>query len=177
MTIAEDIVSTALTLDGVGAGTNKAEFLRVLGLSDPWVRHALAPPGRDQISCCGLVAEGVLRLAGVPVPSAWVPYAPRRATEYAIARADRWARQTGCRLVGVEPEPGDYVCIGSSIRTHALIAIRWEHNVDGTPALVSIDGGMQDDRGLQCVKLKRRVWHAGCLGDRRVNWIIRCGAA
>lgn len=173
----EKLVEIASSYDGCGAGSDPERFVELMGLDGAWRKASLKPyiPSKKQgISTCGLVSEGLLYMAGLPVPAAWRPYAPLRAVEHAIARAQQWAISTG-RLRHGRPEIGSYVCIGAGLHTHALLVTGYARNDDGSEALLSIDGGMCDDRGLQCIKAKRRGLDGGMLGDRRINWSISTG--
>ena len=186
------IVKLASWAVGAGASNRRDDFVSILGptagnwdLDRPFgirkkensVAYQKAPRKAQLqtqgVSTCGLVAEGLWRLAGVAVPEDWAPYAPKRAIQYAIARADMFARACGARqLPGMDlrPKPGDYLCIGSGIWTHVCTVVDWEDDI-----CITVDGGQVDTHGLQCVKRWRRHWEAGkqpFLNDRVVDWWV-----
>lgn len=141
-----------------------------------WERELAYPFGNGRgVSTCGLVAEGIWHAAGIDVPSSWRPYAPKREVEKAIARAIQWASAHGAVVLpipGETPSIGDYVVIGTGLRTHALTCMIVEGGI-----ITSIDGGQVAKNGLQTIKLCERDWlDAGegliQVGDRAVQcWI------
>lgn len=130
----------------------------------------------EGVSTCGLVAEGIWRRAGVDAP--WLLTDYGRGGRYdSITRAMDLAQRLRPRSAwhlprdGQRPQPGDYVVIGSALRTHALTVVAWEGDT-----LVSVDGGQTGTRGLQAIHLCRRPWlstggHATLGGPQVVGWV------
>jgi hypothetical protein len=174
---------------GCGAADRRVEFEALLGptigrwdLERPFSCRRL-PDGRYQtqgVSTCGLVAEGLWRLAGVRTPPSWDVYAPTCDAQRAIARARIFGRENNAVIkpeVGADmrPEPGDYLCLGIALGEHVCTVVGWEDSPSGEPVCVTVDGGQVDQSRLQTVALRRRVWSSApmpSLGTRPVNWWV-----
>jgi peptidoglycan hydrolase-like protein with peptidoglycan-binding domain len=173
----QTVVANARSLDGLEAANpaHRSRWIEILGpissywdLDRPFEVHTDSN-GRYQtrgVSTCGLVAEGIWRRMRVDLPDLYANYQPGTA----ISRAVGYARKVGAWVSpsgSNRPGPGDYVVIGSQLRTHALTCIAWEGDT-----LVSIDGGQVGTRNLQAIRECRRRWIQGrgsaMLGDRKV---------
>lgn len=119
------------------------------------------------VSSCGLVAVGILRMAGMPLPFTgpywrWPP--PYTGLDV-VSALSRLGQIAACvRAPGAMPVPGDMVCIGSSLSTHVFTVVDW----DGS-TMISVDGGQIDDTAhgyMQRVKVCRRGW------PRQIVWCI-----
>jgi hypothetical protein len=117
------------------------------------------------ISTCGLVAEGILRKLGCPVPAFHRPYvfgsSIRRTIEAAQARGN-WCTDGA-------PELGDLVVLGPGGNPHALTVV----GIDGD-TYESVDGGQTDSHGLQAVRFRSRRLLNGQLGGRVVLGWASC---
>jgi hypothetical protein len=173
--IRDRIVSAALEVADYRAACDEAQFRELLGTPPRGATWDLARPYRfvrldsggfrtEGTSCCGLVAVGILRRAGIALPFVgdywrW----PGFEGLDVVSALSKLGLDAGARKTG-RPEAGDVVCIGSSLSTHVFCCIGWEGEV-----CVSVDGGQVDDtahRYLQRVRVCRRPW------PRPVVWVI-----
>ena len=172
--IRKAIVANALSVVDVQAADSTRPILEELlgpvkgrwDLDRPfWVWQEGGKWRTQGVSTCGLVGEGLWRRVQVDAPWLTVDYVFGQAIARAIAFAqwcDAWVRPGDGRV----PRPGDYVVIGSGLRTHALTCVGWEGDT-----LVSVDGGQVGARGLQAIHLCRRPWKDDVVGGRKiVGW-------
>ena len=169
------ILELAMWATGLDASTHAVALAHLCGPGAWDLERPFRVRGErtEGVSTCGVVAEGLWRLAGVDCPELLRAYVPGTA----IARAIRFARAHGAwasptMWADLRPEPGDYVVIGSGMGTHALTCVGWDDD-----ELLSVDGGQTDEHGLQAVRERRRTWRprdgVPLLDDRRViGWAI-----
>ena len=108
-----------------------------------------------RISTCALVARGIWRRTQIDMPALYNNYVFGTAISAEINFAQKlkpysaWVSPT----IGLLPNAGDYIVIGSGLNTHVLTMIGWDND-----NIISIDGGQVDTKGFQCVKERSRAW-------------------
>lgn len=194
---ATSIVDYALSLDGLDAGNpaHRATWLGLLGPLPSWAQWDLDRPFRCRkvdgkwrtqgLSTCGLVANGILRHHQVIIRTLYEPYV----FGTAISSVVQAAREQDCWQSPIAPPlapyPGDYVVIGSGLRTHVLTCVGFADGGPGGAAdpseaprsLVSIDGGqVHPQTGLQMVRrVERPLRWRYTTGARRAGWTLWLG--
>jgi len=177
-------VGNLLSIDGIKCSnfSHRSTWLELLGpINGSWDLERPFKVWKDNngkyhtegVSTCGLVAEGIWRRMKVDLDALYKPYL----FGSAITRAVTFAKNQNAWFTpasGKRPEPGDYVVIGNGLKTHALTCEQWEGN-----NLMSIDGGQVDDKNLQAIASRSRLWHQNhnpMLEDREVQgWVdITC---
>jgi len=154
-------VANAVSLDGLEAARpeHRQAWLDLLGpirghwdLDRPF--RVWKENGRwrtEGVSTCGLVAEGIWRRMSVDLPELYEPYE----VGSAIERAKRYAKQVGAWRTQGRPRPGDYLIVGTKLKTHARTVVDWR---DGGETLISVDGGVPGENGLQSIRLRPTSW-------------------
>jgi len=144
----QEIVRIARSLDGLSASHTPAEFRLALGippagggfdLSEPFT---IDPDGTTHgVSTCALVAREILHRAGVAIPSLDEPYVIASGISDVVAVArERGALENVPNLQGIKP--GDLILYADHVATVVSV---------GPPGVMTVDGGMTDDHGLQAI--------------------------
>lgn len=111
----------------------------------------------SQYSGCGLIAEGLLRLLGAPIPSLYEPY--RIGT--AIGRVIRWARRNNQWKTSGKILEGSYVVIGARSEGEAYggteHAFTLVHADEDSGEFLSVDGGQPSQYG-DAIRLRGRTF-------------------
>jgi hypothetical protein len=119
---------------------------------DPQTAYAMALSPLS--STCGLVAGGIWRRAGVSDPRLLPPYV----VGSAISRLLQIAEDRGALVTptdGACPKAGDLVGVGLNTPSGHVFTLV---DVADDTHFTSIDGGVVDDTGHQCVRRRSRVW-------------------
>jgi hypothetical protein len=174
------IVASSLWASGLRASLpeDRPTFQALIGpewdLSVPFKVSRRADGGYDTqgVSTCALVASGIV---GHVVRWPWEGYpfgrGPGKAGKLdAMSRINQAGIEAhAMRPRGQTPEPGDIVCIGSGLGTHALTVTQFSGDT-----MESIDGGQVDDAQhgfLQTIAPRSRKWSA-----QTVNWVVDSAA-
>ncbi|MFO0762253.1 MAG: hypothetical protein U0359_37785 [Byssovorax sp.] len=153
----ERVARLARSLEGLTADPEDAAgYARFLDLIAPGERRSDAETMARQ-STCGLVVAGIWRavLATVPAPLR-PPYQSGAALRNIVATAGIAGALRDGRH---RPQVGDVVHLQgvAGAVEHVYTAVE----VGDDCAVVSIDGGQRDDRGLQTIASRTRVVHLG----------------